>query len=51
VLALGTPAIGSSKLELILSGVAAVDTQFRQMLYRELNLERQIGSQRDRSPN
>lgn len=47
VLALGTPAIGLSKLELILAGVAAIDAQFRQMLDRELNLERQIRSQQD----
>lgn len=47
VLALGTPAIGSTKLELILSGVSAVDAQFRQTLNRELNLERQIRLQHD----
>jgi hypothetical protein len=46
-LALSPPAIGSSKLKLILAGVAAVDEQFRQMLNRELNLERQIRTQQD----
>jgi hypothetical protein len=46
-LALSPPAIGSSKLELILAGVAAVEEQFRQMLNRELNLERQIRTQED----
>jgi len=47
VLALSSPAIGTSKLELILVGVAAVDEQFRQILNRELNLERQIRTQQD----
>jgi hypothetical protein len=46
-LALGPPAIGSNKLELILAGVAAVEEQFRQMLNRELNLERQIRTLQD----
>jgi hypothetical protein len=32
---------------LILAGVAAVEEQFRQMLNRELNLERQIRTQQD----
>jgi len=46
-LALSSPAIGSGKLESILAGVAAVDEQFRLMLNRELNLERQIRTQQD----
>jgi hypothetical protein len=46
-LALSSPAIGSNKLELILAGVTAVEEQFRQMLNRELNLERQIRTQQD----
>ncbi len=45
--ALSPPAIGSNKLELILAGVAAVEEQFRQMLNRELSLERQIRTQQD----
>ncbi len=46
-LALGPPAIGANKLELILAGVTAVEEQFRQMLNRELSLERQLRTQRD----
>jgi hypothetical protein len=46
-LALGLPAISANKLELILAGANAFDQQFRQMLNRELNLERQIRSQQD----
>jgi hypothetical protein len=46
-LALSPPAIGSSKLQLILAGVAAVEEQFLQMLNRELNLERQLRTQQD----
>lgn len=45
--ALSSPAIGFVKLELVLAGVAAVDVQFRQMLNRELGLERQIREQQD----
>lgn len=42
VRALGTSTIKPAKLGLILTGVDAVDSQFRQVLNRELNLERQI---------
>jgi hypothetical protein len=46
-LAFSSPAIGSSKLELILAGVDAVNEQFRRTLNRELDLERRIRSQQD----
>jgi hypothetical protein len=46
-IALSPPAIGSNKLQLILAGVAAVEEQFRQMLNRELDLERQMRTQQD----
>jgi hypothetical protein len=46
-LALSPPAISSSKLELILAGVSTTEDQFRQMLNRELNLERQIRTLQD----
>jgi hypothetical protein len=45
--ALGAPSVSSNKLELILAGVDALDDQFRRMLNRELDLERQIRSQQD----
>jgi len=45
--ALSLPAIGANKLELILAGVSAVDEQFRKVLNRELDLERQIRTQQD----
>src|SRR5579883_474324 len=46
-LALGAPVIGANKLELLLAGVTAVEEQLRQILNRELSLERQIRTQQD----
>lgn len=46
-LALAPPSIAPNKLDLILAGVAAVDDQFRRMLNRELDLERQIRGHQD----
>jgi hypothetical protein len=51
VLALTPPVIGGNRLELILAGVAAVDEQFRKVLNRELDLERQIRTQQDNVEN
>ncbi len=45
--ALGPRAISTGKLESILAGAAAVEEQFRQMLNRELTLERQIQALED----
>lgn len=47
VQALSSPSIGSGKLDLAVSGVEVVDTQFRDMLSRELNLQRQLRTQQD----
>jgi len=46
--ALTSPAIGAARLALILAGVNAVDEKFREVLNRELNLERQIRAHQDR---
>jgi hypothetical protein len=47
VQALGSPKIGAGKLSLALSGVQAVEAQFRDMLSRESGLQRQIRTQQD----
>jgi hypothetical protein len=44
---LSQPIIRSGRLESILAGVTAVDSQFRQMLNREFDLERQLREQQD----
>lgn len=45
--AFSLPSISLSKLDLAISGVETVDAQFREMLSRELNLQRQVRTQQD----
>jgi uncharacterized protein YeeX (DUF496 family) len=45
--ALGSPTINMGRLELVLSGVQAVEAQFQDMLSRELGLQRQVRTQQD----